>query len=184
MNRYDQELVGSILSTIGTIEDAYANTPQFRLNNDQTYFHSLVGNTLQAVGSALIADNENENFSSLGNILQVIGNTAVVTGILLYRETDQLKEKELSIIGSWIQALGSFVDLIGDLYNKNSWNKAESISGSLLEGIGNSLQAIGGNQALQDNTSELVSIEMIGSWIQATGSLILLIGVMEESEIS
>jgi hypothetical protein len=65
---------------------------------------NLWGNVLQGTGNALIADAQ-EGFSleQLGNVVQAIGNTTVVAGILLnISEENKLK---LDINGNLLQAI-------------------------------------------------------------------------------
>lgn len=181
MNNQVKEILGSTLSAIGTIEAAIANTPQFRLNEAQTFFHHLVGNVLQALGSALSADGQGSiSFERLGDQLQAAGNTTVVTGIFLYAKKDKDAEQRLSITGTWMQALGSFIGVIDEFFDNTVDGRFENISGGLLQGIGNSMQALGGIEELQKNTSVPVPITTWGSWTQATGSVLSLIGQIQE----
>lgn len=181
MNSQVKEILGYTLSAIGTIEAAIANTPQFKLNEAQTFFHHLVGNVLQASGSALAADGQGSiSFERLGEQLQAAGNTTVVTGIILYAKKDKDAEQRLSIMGTWMQALGSFVGVIDEFFDSTVDGQFENISGGLLQGIGNSMQAMGGIEELQKNASVPVPITTWGSWTQATGSVLSLIGQIQE----
>ncbi|WP_062106469.1 DUF6944 family repetitive protein [Bacillus niameyensis] len=185
MNSHYKEIIGSLLSVIGTIQAAIGNTPQFQLNENETYLLRLTGNTLQALGSALSADGQGTvSFEKIGDEIQATGNSTVITGMLLNGIfEDEETEQRLNIAGSWIQALGSFVGLTDEFFDSTEDGRLENITGNLLQGVGNSLQAIGGIQALHDKGSEQYQIGVAGSWIQAAGSVISLIGqIQEESE--
>lgn len=184
MNNHWKELIGSFLSAIGTIQAAIGNTPQFHFNQQQNDQLRLIGNVLQALGSALAADGQGSfSLGKLGDELQAIGNSTVVAGMLMYGETDTTTEQKLSITGTWIQALGSFVGLGDEFFDSTKDGRVENIIGNLLQGIGNSLQAIGAIQDLYDSHSEQAQIGVVGGWIQSAGSVVSLIGqILEESE--
>ncbi len=123
------------------------------------------------------------SFEKLGDELQATGNSTVIAGILLYGTSDEETEQNLIITGTWIQALGSFVGVADEFFDSTEDGRLENITGNLLQGIGNSLQAIGGIEALQGSNSEQEQIGVAGSWVQAAGSVISLIGqIQEESE--
>lgn len=184
MNNQWKELIGAFLSTIGTIQAAIGNTPQFHFNQQQNDQLRLIGNILQALGSALAADGQGSfSLEKLGDELQAVGNSTVVAGMLLYGDSDTITEQKLSISGTWMQALGSFVGLGDEFFDSTKDGRIENIIGNLLQGIGNSLQAISGIQELHDSGSEQEQLGMVGSWIQAAGSVMSLIGqILEESE--
>lgn len=79
MNNQWKEIIGSLLSAIGTIQAAISNTPQFHLNNELATQLRLIGNVLQALGSALSADGQGSaSFEKLGDVIQATGNSTVV----------------------------------------------------------------------------------------------------------
>lgn len=183
MNNHWKEVIGSCLSAVGTIQAAIGNTPQFHFNQQQNDQLRLIGNVLQALGSALAADGQGSfSLEKLGDELQAAGNSTVVSGMLLFDEGSIIEQK-LSITGTWMQALGSFVGLGDEFFDHTTDGRIENIIGNLLQGIGNSLQAIGGIQDLYDIQAEQTQIGVVGSWIQAAGSVVSLIGqILEESE--
>lgn len=181
MNNHWKEIIGSSLSTIGTIQAAIGNTPQFHLNEEQNVQLRLIGNMLQALGSALSADGQGTvSLEKIGDELQAIGNSTVVAGMLLYSRNNEEIEQKLGISGTWVQALGSFVGLADEFFDHTESGRVENIIGNLLQGIGNSLQAMSGMQGLYDKNSEQEQIGVAGSWIQATGSILSLIGQIKE----
>lgn len=181
MNGHWKEITGSLLSTIGTIQAAIGSTPDFHLSKNQNYELRLVGNVLQASGSALSADGQGTvSLEKIGDEIQAIGNSTVITGLILYGTSNTETEQRLIITGNWLQALGSFVGLADEFFDSTEMGRAENIIGNLLQGIGNSLQAVGGVQALNTNNLNQGKTGVAGSWIQAAGSVISLIGQIQE----
>ncbi|KLV23060.1 Uncharacterised protein [Niallia circulans] len=182
MNNNLQEIIGSVISAIGTIQAAISNTPQFNLNEIESYEWKLVGNVLQALGGSLSADGQGtESLEKLGDEIGAVGNSTVVTSLLLYKMCNTITEQKLIISGSWIQALGSFVGLIDEFFDSTDEGRIENIVGGFLQGIGNSLQAIGGIEELDNiGKKQYQNIGVIGSWIQASGSVLSLIGQIKE----
>lgn len=100
---------------------------------------------------------------------------------MLYKTSNTPAEQKLIITGSWLQALGSFVGLTDEFFDSTADGRIENIIGGLLQGIGNSLQAIGGTEQLKGiNNDGQQNIGTLGSWIQATGAVISLIGQVKE----
>ena len=182
MSGHFKEIFGTAISTIGTIQAAIGNTPSFHLSNETNYQLRLVGNVLQGTGSALSADGQGTiSLEKLGDEIQAIGNSTVVTGLVLYKTSNTPAEQKLIITGSWLQALGSFVGLTDEFFDSTADGRIENIIGGLLQGIGNSLQAIGGTEQLKGiNNDGQQNIGTLGSWIQATGAVTSLIGQVKE----
>ncbi|GGP15532.1 DUF6944 family repetitive protein [Oceanobacillus neutriphilus] len=184
MDSHWKEIIGSSLSTIGTIQADVGSTPQFHFNQNQSYQWRLIGNVLQALGSALSADGQGgPSLERLGDNTQAAGNSTVITGLLLYGTSDTESEQKIIISGNWIQALGSFTALADEFFDSTEEGRAENIIGNLLQGIGNALQALSGVQVLYGNNIYQGQLGVAGSWIQTAGSVIALIGeFLEESE--
>lgn len=180
MNSQVKEVLGSVLSAIGTIEAAVGSTPFKNLSKSTSYDLRLTGNVLQATGSALSADGQGTiSFEKLGDQIQAIGNSSVVAGLLLPVETNT--EQKLIITGNWLQSLGSLVGLVDEFEDNTASGRAENIVGNLLQGIGNAMQAVGGIRELDKNDdTSFFSLDVIGSWIQTVGSIISLIGQIKE----
>lgn len=178
MNNHWKEIIGYSLSTIGTIQAAVGSTPQFNLPQSQSYQWRMIGNVLQALGSALAADGQGgPSLEKLGDNVQAVGNSTVLTGMLLYGASDIELEQKLVISGNWMQALGSFTGLADEFFDSTEKGRAENIIGNLLQGIGNAMQAVSGVQALDGNNSlEQAQLGVAGSWIQTAGSILSLIG--------
>lgn len=182
-----KELFGSWIATIGTVMAAVGSTPLEGLNDEIGENLDLWGNTLQATGNALMADAQ-EGFSlgKLGNEIQAVGNSTVIAGMVIDFK-DQIKQR-LIINGNWLQALGGSLALPDELMQEESIIRSLNITGNALQVIGNSLQAIGGIEELKDkniekknNRSNDPSLEFIGSWIQAIGSILTAIAQTKET---
>lgn len=180
MNSQVKEILGSVLSAIGTIEAAIGSTPFKNLSSSSSYDLRLTGNVLQATGSALSADGQGTvSFEKLGDEIQAVGNSTVVSGLLLPVTTKT--EQKLIITGNWLQSLGSLVGLVDEFEDNTESGRAENIIGNLLQGIGNAMQAVGGIRELDKNDdTSFFSLDVIGSWIQTVGSIISLIGQIKE----
>ncbi|MGE6611857.1 DUF6944 family repetitive protein [Peribacillus sp. NPDC076916] len=181
MGSHFKEVFGSVLSTIGTIESAIGSTPFKNLSKTLSFNLRLQGNVLQATGNGLSADGQGNILSLeyIGDVIQAVGNSTVIEGLLI-KFKDQIDEK-LIITGNWLQALGSFVGLTDEFEDNTPSGRSYNIIGGFLQGIGNSLQALGGTYQLSnENDSEAQFLGVLGSWIQAVGSVLSLIGQIKE----
>lgn len=180
MGSHFKEIFGSVLSTIGTIESAVGSTPFKSMSKNTSFNLRLQGNVLQATGSGLQADGQGTiSLELLGDEIQAIGNSAVIVGLLI--KINNVVDQKLIITGNWLQALGSLVGLTDEFEDHTPSGRSLNIVGGLLQGIGNSLQAIGGIEQLGDeNNQEAIAIGVIGSWMQAVGSVLSLIGQIKE----
>lgn len=176
-----KEVFGSVIQAIGTIESAVGSTPFKNLSKETSFNLRLQGNVLQGTGNALSADGQDNKWSLeyIGDITQAVGNSTVIVGLLI--KFDDETDQKLIIAGNWLQALGSFVGLTDEFEDQTQSGRSFNIIGGLLQGIGNSLQALGGTYQLQDENDEDAELMgIIGSWIQAVGSVLSLIGQIKE----
>ncbi|MDA2490644.1 DUF6944 family repetitive protein [Bacillus cereus group sp. MYBK132-2] len=211
MENQFKEIFGAWVAAIGTITSAIGSTPFDFISSNVRKDLNVYGNVLQAVGNALEADGQGEvSLEQIGNEIQSIGNVTVISGLIIeFKEETQIK---LVIAGNWTQALGGLTALADEFEDTSDKDESLNIIGNLLQSIGNSLQAIGGIEELKsirnedgsnkegtvndvekdidtqinNETSENEEgklIDIIGSWVQAVGSVISLIGqIREESE--
>ncbi|GGB42090.1 hypothetical protein GCM10011409_19560 [Lentibacillus populi] len=121
---------------------------------------------------------------------------AKITGIVLTEHFDYIyamlvTEQKLIISGNLIQALGGLVSLADELNDPTASGQIYNIIGNLLQSIGNSLQAIAGMYELENKhvdhkgykiDENIETLEISGSWIQATGSVMTLIGQIKEED--
>lgn len=180
MGSHFKEVFGSILSTIGTIESAIGSTPFKNLSKGLSYNLRLQGNVLQATGSGLQADGQGTvSLELLGDEIQAAGNSTVIVGLLIKYGSEA--SQKLIITGNWLQALGSLVGLTDEFEDNTPSGRSYNIIGGLLQGIGNSLQALGGKYQLENSQDkDAQTIGIAGSWIQAIGSVLSLIGQIKE----
>ncbi|MES9701140.1 hypothetical protein ABWK42_28930 [Bacillus sp. JJ927] len=206
-----KEIFGALVAAIGTITSAIGSTPFHFISGNVRKDLNVYGNVLQAVGNALEADGQGEiSLEKIGNEIQSLGNVTVISGLVIdFKEETQIK---LVIAGNWTQALGGLTALADEFNDTSDNEESLNIIGNLLQSIGNSLQAIGGIYELKSNRDEEQynkegkvngvgkdtdtqvnsetneneegqRINVVGSWIQAVGSVISLIGqIREESE--
>ncbi|KAB5626584.1 hypothetical protein E8M24_31575 [Bacillus thuringiensis] len=211
MENQFKEIFGAWVAAIGTITSAIGSTPFEFISSNVRKDLNVYGNVLQAVGNALEADGQGEvSLEQIGNEIQSIGNVTVISGLIIeFKEETQIK---LVIAGNWTQALGGLTALADEFEDTSDKDEFLNIIGNLLQSIGNSLQAIGGIEELKsirnENRSNIEGnvndvekdidtqvnkktneneegklIDIIGSWVQAVGSVISLIGqIREESE--
>lgn len=179
-----KELFGAVITAIGTILSAIASIPTQSTRITDLYKGlDIVGNTLQGSGNAIQADAQSPSLEKLGNEIQAIGNSTVVAGLIL--KVEEETEEKLVITGNLLQALGGAVALGEELEDPTASGQIYNIYGNLLQSTGNSLQAIGGSINLKEKRdSESDSsgdvIIFTGSWIQAIGSVISILGALPE----
>lgn len=185
MDNQVQEIFGSVIAAIGTILSAIASTPSASPRiKDLLDGMDLVGNTLQGTGNALQASGQSgASLEKLGNEVQAIGNSTVVAGLVLHVKEET--EERLVITGNWLQALGGAAALGDEFEDPAAPGQIFNINGNLLQSIGNSLQAIGGTKNLREKElggpgSTGDHVIFIGSWIQAVGSVLSVIGQLQE----
>ncbi|HDR7532880.1 hypothetical protein OCB06_24090 [Bacillus cereus] len=211
MENQFKEIFGAWVAAIGTITSAIGSTPFEFISSNVRKDLNVYGNVLQAVGNALEADGQGEvSLEQIGNEIQSIGNVTVISGLII--ESKEEIQIKLVIAGNWTQALGGLTALADEFGDTSDKDESFSIIGNLLQSIGNSLQAIGGIDELKsirnkehsnkersvndvkkdtdtqgknetNENEEGQLIDIIGSWVQAVGSVISLIGLIrEESE--
>ena len=176
MDNQLKEIVGATLAAIGTIISAVSTIPA-KSEKMEKLFDGLdiVGNSLQGTGNALQADGQSE--------IQAIGNSTVIAGLTLDLEDEN--EEKLVIAGNWLQALGGAAALGDEFEDPTAAGQIFNINGNLLQSIGNSLQAYGGTinlkeKELGESGDSANNIIAVGSWIQAVGSVLSVIGQIQE----
>lgn len=155
-------VAGGWIEAIGTIVAAIGNTPSTIFSKTMLKDFRLIGNVLQASGSALTADNEELFLDIVGDQLQAIGNVTVVAGLL---DKNQQSSQRLSTQGNLLQILGSGFSINTQL-NLSFIQTIDNI-GNIIQAIGNTIQVFANT-----NTAEGVTMNATGSWIQAIGTVI------------
>ncbi|GAE31647.1 DUF6944 family repetitive protein [Halalkalibacter hemicellulosilyticus] len=135
---------------------------------------------MQGTGNALIADSiDEQTLNKIGNQIQAIGNSTVIVGLIIHFDHDTTN-KVLNIQGNLLQALGSTLALPELFHETKSYSTLVSINGTLLQTIGNALQAIAGGIEL--NTGDEDNLDFVGSWIQAIGSVLQVLVATKSSQ--
>ena len=179
MNHQTKEFVGAWMQAIGTIMSAIGNTPTIKKTEISSMNLDLWGNVLQGTGNALIADSEEGvSLDKIGNKVQTVGNMVIVLAFLT-PISEQVKT-ELNIKGNMIQAVGGSLSFADALNEEITVVTLYDIYGNLLQIIGNSMQSIGGRKSLKENDGE--TINTIGSWVQAIGSVLTLMSTIKAAE--
>lgn len=177
MNNNEQEILGYSLVTIGTITSAIGSTPIF-FTKELRHHLQVWGNVLQATGNGLAADGQGTiSFELIGDEIQSFGNIACIAGLLY--ETSNDTNKRLIITGNWMQAAGSLVGVVDEFEDNTPSGRALNIDGGLLQAIGNSMQALSDSYELK-KVPDYEHLGITGSWIQAVGSVVSLIGQIKE----
>ncbi|RSK44048.1 DUF6944 family repetitive protein [Bacillus canaveralius] len=190
MDNQTKEIFGSVIAAVGTIISAIVSTPSNFIKSDLQNDLDLIGNVLQAVGTALQADGQEEiSLEKVGNEIQAIGNVIVIAGMAI--DFEKVTEQKLIITGNWIQALGGAVALSDELEDNIAPGQSYNIIGNLLQSIGNSMQALGGIKDLEQKNKMYKHLKehengqllkVSGSWIQATGAVLSSIGQFKEEQ--
>jgi hypothetical protein len=193
MKNQKKEIAGAWIQAAGTLIAAVGTSEWLGLDDATAESLIVIGNELQAAGSALEADGQDKpSLEKTGNELQAAGNLFVNAGLVL--DPGNENELKLVITGNWIQALGSLTVLGDEWTDQTAEGQHLLIMGSFLQAIGNSLQALGTILLLETTrngcaASESLkgkSLDISGSWIQAAGSVLSAIGQTREelAEIS
>lgn len=155
-------IAGGWIEAIGTILAAIGNTPSTIFSQSTLTNFRLIGNALQAAGSALVAENEELLLDIVGDQLQAIGNITVIASILNENpQTSQL----LGTQGNLLQLLGAGVS-INTQENLSFIQNIDNI-GNIIQAIGNAIQVLANT-----NTEEGITMNAVGSWVQAVGTVI------------
>lgn len=204
MGSESKAIIASVIVSVGTITAAIGSTSSNYIKSNVRDDLTLLGNVLQAEGNAIDAKVKGTVLRSVGKEITASGNLTVITGLVfdIRKETSY----KLFITGNSLQALGLAVN-IGDAIDLPPFpGQSDNIVGSIIQFIGNSLQAIGWSEALENirkdetdnennqkkfgyyyenyfkkNNGQSESLVATGSWIQAIGSVISVIGAVKGS---
>jgi hypothetical protein len=200
MGSESKAIVGSVIVSIGTIVAAVGSTPSNYLNSSVRDDLTLIGNVLQAEGNAIDAEAKGTVLRAVGKEITASGNLTVITGLVF--DIGKEASYKLFIAGNLLQALGLGVNTGETIDTTPFPGQSETIVGGITQIIGNTLQAIGWSEALfeiredvnmqkevgyyedyikkSNEPSESESLVATGSWIQAIGSVISVIGAIKE----
>ncbi|MYL70253.1 hypothetical protein GLW00_05295 [Halobacillus litoralis] len=174
-SKNDQTLIGSWVVAAGTVASAINASINAHTDSDDEGLN-LIGNTLQATGNGIIADETNSPLSASGNIIQAAGNSTIVYSIL--NDLERRTELNLVIKGNLLQALGGLAGFSETYGTDPSLTNAYKLNGELLEVVGNSIQAIAAGRELEG--IEAADFSALGSWIQAVGAIIVALTITKQ----
>lgn len=166
-NSNTKAVVGNWIGAVGTIISAISSTPSTVFTEQTLEDFNLIGNTLQAVGSAIVAETEDTIINEVGGQIAAVGNLAAIAGIL--SKNEQLNQ-QLEMQGELLQLVGVGITVAtqGNL--------------TLLETMANTgviIQVIGiaiGVLAVPE-TSEGKVMVAAGAWIEAVGAVITALAI-------
>lgn len=155
-------IAGSWIAAVGTIITAIGSTPSTIFTEQTLEDFNIIGNVLEAGGSAIALENEDALLVKVGGQLQVIGNIAEVAGILYKNEhTSQLLEKQ----GGLLQVVGLGITI--QTQGKLTLVQTIANTGNIIQLIGNVIQVFA-----DTDTREGEIMNAVGAWVQAVGAVI------------
>ncbi|MGR9050860.1 DUF6944 family repetitive protein [Halobacillus faecis] len=174
-SKNDQTLIGSWIVAAGTVASAVNASINANTGDDREGL-DLIGNTLQATGNGVVANDSDSILSASGNIIQATGNSTIIYSILgdLNRRTDL----NLVIKGNLLQALGGVIGFSETYEADPSLTNMYKLNGELLQAVGNSIQAIAAGRELKEMDAS--HFAALGSWIQAIGAIIVALAITKQ----
>lgn len=155
-------VAGNWIVAIGTIVSAIGSTPSTFFTQQTLTDFNVIGNILQAGGSAIVVETENAVLDVVGGQLSAIGNLAVVAGILSENEqSSQLLQKQGTLIQ--VVGVGITINTEGEL----TLLQTIANTGNIIQLIGNVIEVFA-----DTNTSEGEVMNAVGAWIQTVGAVI------------
>ena len=155
-------VAGNWIAAVGTIISAIGSTPSTIFSQQTLTDFNVIGNILQAGGSAIGVEAEAALLDVVGGQLSAIGNLAVVAGILSENEqSGQLLEKQGTLLQ--VVGVGITINTEGEL----TLLQTIANTGNIIQFIGNVIQVFA-----DTNTSEGEVLNAVGAWIQALGAVI------------
>lgn len=159
-------IAGNWIGAVGTIISAIGSTPSTIFTNQTLEDFNIIGNILEAFGSAIVADTEDVLLDKVGGQISAIGNLEVVAGILAENEQlGQMLEKQ----GDLLQIVG--VGITIQTQGKLTLKETISNTGNIIQLIGNVIQVFANTE-----TEEGQRVGAAGAWIQAVGAVTTALG--------
>jgi len=201
MGSESKSIFGTVLVAVGSISAAIGSTPSNFINNKFRNELNLWGKVLQAEGNAIQADVKGNVIRTIGKEFTAIGNVTVISGLVF--DIKKESSHKLFVTGNLIQALGVGINIGNEIDLSPFPGQSEIIIGDILQFIGSSLQAKGWSNEiknskenanvdehnkisykyedyLEKNNGQSETLVVTGSWIQAIGSVIEVIGTTKD----
>ena len=155
-------IAGNWIEAVGAIVTAISSTPSNIFTEQTLTDFNLIGNILEAGGTAIAAEGEEGLLNIVGEQLQSIGNIVVVGGILSKNEqSSELLQKQgdlLQIVG-----MGMTIQTSGPL----TLVQTIANTGNIIQLIGSVIQVFANT-----DTEEGTVMNALGAWITAIGTVI------------
>ncbi|MCH7323183.1 hypothetical protein LZ480_15000 [Solibacillus sp. MA9] len=155
-------IAGNWIIAVGVIVSAIGSTPSKVFSEQTLTDFNLIGNVLEAGGTAIAAKGEEGLLNIVGDQIQAIGNIAVIAGILNNNEQS----------GELLQKQGDLLQIVGmgmTIQTSGRLTLLETIenTGNIIQLIGNVIQVFANT-----DTEEGAVMNAVGAWIQAIGAII------------
>ena len=155
-------IAGNWIVAIGSLVSAISSTPSTIFTQQTLDDFNLIGNILEAGGSALVSETEDALLNTIGDQLQAVGNLAIVAGILSKNEqSGQLLEKQ----GNLLQVVG--LGLVINTEGKLTLLQTIANTGNIIQLIGTVIEVFADTE-----TKEGEVMNAVGAWIQVVGAVI------------
>lgn len=161
---WSESQISAWIEAIGTVISAIGSTPSQVLSDAMLRDLNIIGLALQAVGSGLIPENQDDLFK-IGSQLEAIGNLVSLQAEFIENEN---VSSVLSSQGDLIEAVGGAltIDFTGNQSIQNALNNI----GDVIQVIGASYQAL--SVRYPPNSQKNQEVNTVGSWIQAVGAVL------------
>ncbi|MBX0357136.1 hypothetical protein [Halobacillus sp. Nhm2S1] len=177
VRKNNQTLIGSWIIAAGTVASA-VNASINAYTGDDGEGLNLIGNTFQATGNGVVANDAESILSASGNLIQSAGNSTIIYSILA--DLERKDELNLVIKGNLLQAFGGLIAFSETYETDASLTNAYKLNGELLEVVGNSIQAVAAGRELEG--IEAGHFSALGSWIQAIGAVIVALTITKQEQ--
>ena len=173
---------GTWLDAVGTTLSAIGNTPFPFISKDRLKRIDLIGDSLQATASSIMADAEEEfNLFKIGNMIDASGNVIEIAGANL-PFTNPRSNQILLVEGNGLQTIGTGLTFIYSYeyalqteFEEIELGTLYGIYGSLVQTIGLAMQTIAA--LLPEDNLQGQRLNTVGTWVQAIGAILEAIGV-------
>lgn len=166
---------GFFLEVLGTTTVALGSTSTIVPEGTVAKSFDLVGNALQALGSAYVSEVEKLGLLKTASSIASAGNLINLSALI--SNTTETEQALLIMKGDLFQATGVALNLALTSKEENPLIR----SANFLQFIGNCLEALAEIGVLQ-NKDNLKELNAVGSWLQAIGTFISFLILLEESE--
>ncbi|GEN52922.1 DUF6944 family repetitive protein [Halobacillus faecis] len=177
IRKNNQTLIGSWIIAAGTVASAVNASINVYTGDDDEGLN-LIGNTLQATGNGVVANDLESILSASGNVIQAAGNSTIIYSILA--DLERRDDLNLVIKGNLLQALGGLIAFSETYGTDAPLTNAYKLKGELLEVVGNSIQAVAAGRELEG--IEAGHFSALGSWIQAIGAIIVALTITKQDQ--